>query len=424
MSKKIRILFYGDSSTVATGFGTVSKNILNGLHATGKYDISVLGINYFGNPHSEPFPIWPIGIGSRDPYGRQRAVDMMFKDFEFDVLFLFQDSFILSSFVPHMLPKLRNTKNFATVGYYPVDGVPKKEWIDCMNMCDFPVAYTEFGKKESILACPEIANKLSVIPHGINTKDFHPLPKDKVEAFRKNYFGSAANKFIVTNVNRNQQRKDIPRTLMAFREFKKLRPDSVGYIHCASNDQGWNLPEVIKSCGLKINEDVILPGNNFEPNQGFPISVVNAIYNASDVVISTTLGEGYGLSSIESMACKTPVIFPNNTALTEIVGEDRGYLVSSGKTINDYTILPHDNEVKRPLTDVAEMVDALVHVYDNRDEARVRAENAHSWICNNLIWDKHIVPQWDAIIERAVSACFSGKLKAAKADDVVLVEDI
>ena len=85
MSSKIKLLFYGDAPTVATGFGTVTRNILTGLHATGKYDIQVLGVNYWGNPHTYPFPIWPIGIGSKDPYGRQRAFDMMAKELDFDV---------------------------------------------------------------------------------------------------------------------------------------------------------------------------------------------------------------------------------------------------------------------------------------------------------------------------------------------------
>lgn len=402
-SKKIRLLFYGDAPTVATGFGTVSRNLLDGLHKTGKYDISVLGVNYWGDPHRFPYPIWPVGIGSRDPYGRQRSMDMMARNFEYDVLFLFQDSFILQSFMAEGLPKLRQMKNFVTVGYYPIDGVPKKEWVDCMAQFDVPVTYTEFGKKESILACPAIADRLRVIPHGVNLKDFNPLPDTHKDAFRKQYFGRHADKFIITNVNRNQQRKDIPRAMLAFKEFKKLRPNAVLYLHMAPKDQGWDIPEVTKGVGLTLNEDVFLPGNGFGPNQGYPVEVVNQIYNASDVVMSTTLGEGWGLSTVEAMACKVPIVFPRNTAIPEIVGEDRGWLVDSGKTPDDYIVLPHDNEVVRPVTSVTGMAEALLEVHDNRDEAKRRADNAYSWVTSNLIWDKHIIPQWDELIMGAVS---------------------
>lgn len=400
---KIKLLFYGDAPTVATGFGTVTRNILQGLHQTGKYDISVLGVNYWGDPHPYPYPIWPIGIGGKDPYGRQRAFDMMAKNLEFDVLFLFQDTFILESFMGKGLPQLRQSKDFTTISYFPIDGAPKKTWVDCMNSCDVPVTYTEFGRKESILTCPEIADKLRVIPHGANIKDFYPLPEAAATEFRQSYFGKQAGKFIITNVNRNQQRKDIPRTLLAFRELKKRRPNTVLYLHMAPQDQGWNLPEVVKGVGLALNEDVLLPGNNFGPNQGYPIEVVNEIYNASDVVMSTTVGEGWGLSTVEAMACKTPIVFPDNTSLNEIIGAERGYLVRSGETPDDFMVLPNDNEVLRPVTSVTHMAETLMHVYDNREEAAQKAETAYKWVRSNLIWDKHIVPQWDKLITGAVS---------------------
>jgi glycosyltransferase involved in cell wall biosynthesis len=192
--------------------------------------------------------------------------------------------------------------------------------------------------------------------------------------------------------------------LFAFKEFKKRRPNSALYLHMAVRDQGWDLTEVVPACGLAINEDVLFPGNNFGPNQGFPIDIVNKIYNASDVVASTTLGEGWGLSSVEAMACKTPVIFPNNTALTDIIGEDeeRGFLVKSGETPDDYTIIPNDNEVLRPVTSVVDMAEKLLLAHDDRDLAKKKTEKAYKWLMENLIWEKHIVPQWDKLLTDAV----------------------
>lgn len=423
MSNKIKLLFYGDAPTVATGFGTVSRNILTGLHKTGKYDIQVLGVNYWGDPHSYPFPIWPVGIGSNDPYGRQRAFDMMARELEYDVLFLFQDSFILQSLIGPGLDKLRQVKNFVSVGYYPVDGTPKKTWMDSMNMLDVPVTYTEFGKVESILSCPQMAEKLKVIPHGVNIRDFFPLPKEATVSFRKSYFGKHADKFIVTNLNRNQQRKDIPRTMLAFKEFKRRRPNSVLYLHMATKDQGWDLEEVCKGLDLKIGEDVLMPGANFGPNQGYPIQVVNQIYNASDVIVSTTVGEGWGLSTVEAMACRTPLIFPRNTALTEIIGEDeeRGYLVDSGATPNDFCVLPNDNEILRPLASVTELAEKLIHVHDNKEDALRKADAAYTWVTSNLIWDRHIVPMWDELIMQSVA---SWAKREEKKNTVIAAEDL
>jgi len=48
--KKIKVLGYCDSPTCATGFATVSRNIFEGLYRTGRFDIDILGINYWGDP--------------------------------------------------------------------------------------------------------------------------------------------------------------------------------------------------------------------------------------------------------------------------------------------------------------------------------------------------------------------------------------
>jgi glycosyltransferase involved in cell wall biosynthesis len=292
MSNKIKVLAYQDSPTSATGFSTVSRNILTGLYNTGRYHIDILGINYWGDPHNFPFRIWPTGTGSKDPYGRQKVFNMI-PQMEFDLLFFLQDTFILN-FLPDLHTRLRNDgREFRSICYYPVDGQPKSQWIANVNACDYLVAYSEFGKKRSINALPNMKDPM-VIPHGANTKDYFVVDEKTVGDFRKQFFGPQADKFIFTNVNRNQQRKDIPRTIAAFKEFRKHVPDSVLLLHMAEKDQGWNLPKVVEANGLSTSTDVIFP-KNFGPNQGYPRHVVNLIYNASDCLLSTTLGEGFGL---------------------------------------------------------------------------------------------------------------------------------
>jgi glycosyltransferase involved in cell wall biosynthesis len=283
-----------------------------------------------------------------------------------------------------------------------VDSILKEKWGENISHADTLVAYSEFGKQEALKVLPD-KEDMEVIPHGVNTREFYPLPKHEAEAFRKEYFKSEADKFIITNLNRNQQRKDVPRTIQAFKEFRKQVPESILYLHMAMKDQGWDLPEVCKLMGLDITKDVIFP-QNFGPNQGYPREIVNALYNSSDVVVSTTLGEGFGLSWIEAMAANVPVVMPNNTALTEFITEDKGYLVNSGTNPSLHTIIPHDNEVVRPLVDVDDMVKTLVHIYNNRDEAKEKAENAYKWVTDEMDWQRGIAPQWVKIFDRAVES--------------------
>ena len=401
LGEKIKVLAYCDAPTCATGFATVSRNIFEGLYKTGRYNIDIFGINYWGDPHNFPFRIWPAGTGSggRDPYGRQKAIDMI-PHMDFDILFFLQDTFILD-FLPTLIPHLksRRSKPFKSIIYYPVDSILKKQWAENINIIDHIVAYCEFGKQETLKLLPEREEDMHIIYHGVNTKEYFPLPEDQIKGFKDQYFGSEADKFIITNLYRNQQRKDIPRTILAFKEFRERVPDSMLYLHTAVKDQGWDLPEVCKSLGFDTSKDVVFP-QNFGPNQGYPIEVVNALYNASDVVMSTTTGEGFGLSWIEAMAARTPVVMPRNTAMVEFITDDRGYLVKSGTNNSLFTMLSHDNEVLRCLTDVDDLVKKLVHVYDNREEVEEKAENAYKWVTTEMDWQQHIVPQWIKLFDK------------------------
>lgn len=398
--KKIKVLAYADSVTCATGFGTVSRNIFEGLYRTGRYEIDQFGINYHGDPHQFPYRIWPaFSNPQRDPYGRQKFVQFAPR-MDFDILFLLQDSFIMD-FLPTLLPhmKMNRPKPFKSILYFPVDSLLKEKWGENISHADTLVAYSEFGRQEALKVLPDREDML-VIPHGVNTTDYHPLPKADAEQFRKQYFKDQADKFIITNLNRNQQRKDVPRTIQAFKEFRKHRPDSILYLHMAMKDQGWDLPEICKLNGLDISTDVIFP-QNFGPNQGYPREIVNALYNSSDVIVSTTLGEGFGLSWIEAMAAKRPVIMPDNTTLSEFITEDRGYLVKSGTSPSLWTVIPHDNEVNRPLVDVDDLVAKLIHVHDNPDEAKEKAEKAYKWAISEMDWQRSIATQWVDLFDKS-----------------------
>lgn len=399
--EKKKFLCYSDSAQCATGFAQVARNILMGVHNSGKYDVIQLGINYWGDPHQYPFPIYPMGINKQnDPYGREKAKQMIL-GFEWDILFLLQDTFILQ-FLRELVPELRRAgKKGPVVVYAPADGVPKPEWIEGISHADACIAYTEWAKEEWIKAYPPIKSKIvDVLPHGINTSHFFPLKEDEREGFRRGYFGKVAGNFIFGNVNRNQQRKDIPRTLMAFKKVLEARPNLTLYLHMAPKDLGWDLIQVVKTLGLDLSTDVVFPAN-FNVNQGFPLDVLNKVYNSVDCMVSTTLGEGWGLSWIEAMAVNKPVIFPDNTALTENLADDRGLLVKSGEDWDHHTVICNDFEVVRPMTNLTDLVEKMIYCIDNPEEMKEMSNKAHKWVLENFKWE-HLVPKFVKVFDDAL----------------------
>ena len=417
---KPRILAWGDYAC-ATGFATVMSNILQELHKTGKYEIDVVGINYDGGVYdTELFPgnVWPAisALRMQGPYGDYHG-RQVFLDFlgsrDYDIVFIVQDSFIVLPIVPQILEIQRNKpKTFSTIYYYPFDCTPPEEWVkQCIYSFDFPVAYTEYAKEESRKYLGPLADKIDVIYHGTNLKDFYPIVDPvAIPQIRKNIFGDYADKFIITNLNRNQGRKDVGRSFMILNELKQRGYNNAFlYMHMQETDFGGSILKLASNYGLVPGRDWILPNpQQFSAHSGFPRAMVNEIYNASDCYLTTTLGEGWGLSITEAMATKTPVVAPNNTSIPEILGDDRGWRIPSGANPSMWVMKENDNERIRPLMDVEKAVDAIIEIMKNPDEAKKRAEAAYQWV-NEYTWE-NVCKQWTNVFNRALNKVKSAEL--------------
>lgn len=410
MSEKLKVLVLADYGC-GTGFAQVSGNIIRRLNDTGKYDFTVVGINY--DPSEEiDLNRWPgriipaITVGDMqapDVYGRQKVLNELGKGI-YDIFFTIQDTFIIQSIVPQILETRELLqKKFQTILYYPIDAEPKAEWItECVAKFDYAVPYTYYAKEETLKIDDSLA-LCDPIYHGTNLEDFHYLEdRDEVADFRTKYFnGCADGRFLLMNVNRNQPRKDIMRNFLILQELKRRGRDVLLYLHMSHNDAGGNLLVMAEHFGFELNKDFILPSPKlFSVNQGLPIEMVNKLYNCADAVISTTLGEGWGLSITEAMATKTPVIAPDNTSLHEMLAVKRGVLVPSGATPSDwFTLGFSDNERIRPLMSVEQAADAVEKVMAGK---LPDIEGAYLWAQAHN-WDA-LCEKWLDVFEQAAKA--------------------
>ena len=408
--KPKRVLWLSDFAC-STGFATVAQNIMVELLKSQKYQIDVIGINYHGIP-SEWQNFYPqlrllpaTIISNGDLFGRLGLLNLLTSGV-YDILFTLQDTFILETIGEKIL-EIRSAliangkKPFKWIFYFPIDAKPKENWIrKAPFLADYPVAYTKYGYDQVIETVPEIKFKLRHIPHGFDPKQFSPIPDDLKKKFKQQFFiNRADNKFVITNVNRNQPRKDVARTMQIFKYFKQQVPDSILYLHMKDQDVAYTISEIARNFDLIKDQDFIVP-KDFDEHDGVSVEILNAIYNVSDVVMTTSLGEGWGLSMTEAMATKTPVIAPNHTSLTEMLSDDRGTLVSAGKRLTDWIAIAGDNERLRPVADVAEYVDKLVAIKHHYSDYKAKAEKAYKFVTENLTWEI-VCKQWLALFEEA-----------------------
>lgn len=385
-----------------TGFGTVSKNIVSEItkHFGSSVQLDIVAINYFGEPYYESenvfvCPAKTTDVNS-DDYGRFFLLKMLKESNEYDGLFICQDLGVVVPFIEVMQhikreKKEQNKKSFKSIFYFPVDCNIIKELTRNLEFFDLLVTYTEFARSEVLKFAPELKPKLKVVPHGNNIKHFYPID---AKDFRKEFFGTNADKFIITNVNRNQPRKDIANTIFGFIEAKEIwdksLPQPFLYLHCHPNDpMGWDLRGIMLQTQLVEDVDYKLLPKEFEQEM-CDIATLNKIYNASDCFISTTLGEGWGLTFGEAAAAKIAIVAPYNTSFKEM----SGYGKNAWMLKSQYPYCNVNDNVIRQQTDIYEIADTLLEVAKSvgTDEYKQKIENSYKWIMK-LEW-KDICKHW------------------------------
>ncbi len=385
-----------------TGFATVSSNIKREIKKAYGEQVSldILGINHYGEDYVEEdgTRVFSAKINDvkNDDFGRYYFLKMV-QEGDYDGIFIIQDLGVIHPIIPILesikqKKKEANKKLFKSIWYFPVDCHLFATLTRHLEFFDVIVTYTEFGRDEILKFRPDLKGKIKVVNHGNNPKDFYPLSEEEKKKFRKEYFGKNADKLIITNVNRNQPRKDIPNTIFGFIEAKRdwkqngLTKEPFLYLHCMPKDPlGHDLRAILMQTQLVEYKDFMLLPKQYEENL-LGVDMLNGIYNSSDVFITTTLGEGWGLTITEAFATKLPVIAPNTTSIKEISGEgSRAYLLE--------TIVPFCSTVDniiREQSDCWEIGERIIEVSNDllnkNQKLNDKVEKAYKYV-NTLTWE-------------------------------------
>jgi len=415
---KPKILIWSDF-VAPTGFANVAKNLFDELHKD--FQVSIVGINYHGDRKYDTDKYFVYSVSRDDMLGIKRMPSIIKRENP-DILLLFQDIFYLSDNIKKFKESLK--KDAKTVVYFPVDGSPYSvAWKEIFKEVNSVITYSDWAIR-TIKDRVEPNKKIYKLYHGVDTNIFKPLPKEKIEEIRKSLRWK--DKFVAININRFQPRKSIPLSARAFSMFAK------GYKTCKC---GQHMPLDRNSCDLNMcpPEDIIEtvvynrrdvfyylhmmpleasmgPGRanllqNHLINAGFndddantilgmntsniynqevSEEQLNQIYNAANINITSTLGEGFGLSLIESAAAGTPTIAPRNSAIPEVLN-GTGRMVSNRGLMNQAL----DNGHLRPIVDTWEMSRVWEEEYlkwKAKGEEKTIDQACLDNVNNNFLW--------------------------------------
>ncbi|RLC30012.1 MAG: glycosyltransferase family 1 protein, partial [Deltaproteobacteria bacterium] len=188
-------------------------------------------------------------------------------------------------------------------------------------------------------------DRFSVIPNGINTELFYPIPEIKREP----------NRIIVTN-SADTPLKGLYHLLRAVASIASHRDVSLTVIGKPKENGG--IERLVRKLG--IGRLITFTGR--VSNEEFVRH-----YARATVAVVPSVYEGFGLPAGEAMACRVPVISTSGGALPEVVG-DAGIIV------------PPENPDA--------LAQAIVKIFDNPGLARELGQKGYERVHRHFTWEK------------------------------------
>lgn len=304
-----KLLWIGDAAC-GSGFGRASHYILK--HLSKIWEVHVIGSNYTGDPHEEPYKIYPAWPGG-DPVGIKRVRNLVDR---------IKPDIVAAQSNPWHMPLIAKQlpKGMPFVGIVAVEGKNcMGRQLNCLTRAIF---WNQFSENEAVDG--GYTGPSDIVPLGVDLDVYEP--GDKLEArIALDLPERTHNAFIVTNVNRNQYRKRLDLSLRYFANWIRREKIEDAYL-CFHALQGstveCNLEQMAWYLGRDaqhphgIQDRLILYGSD-DAFQGFTERHVRTVYQSSDVFLSTSLGEGHGLTAMEAMACRIPCVLGDYSAYGE-----------------------------------------------------------------------------------------------------------
>lgn len=363
--RKKRILFCTEATFLNTGYATYTREILNYLTKTSKYELAELASYATPNdPRAAGVPWHFFGVMppenateqeqkrfSSSPtyqFGEHRFEEVCLKyrpDIVCDIRDFWMVDFIeRSPFRPFFKWCLMPT----------VDARPQaRQWIATYNSADACLTYSDWAGSVLTDQSGGSINYLGSAPPSAHPA-YQPIENKKE---LKKSLGLDPDCKIIGTVMRNQRRKLYPDLFAAFKKFLSQVQDPENYFlycHTSYPDMGWDIPELLNT--YELSNKVLFTYVCAETKNHFPSLFKGAvaqspftgklnsmlssvkmglsyeqlaqIMNTFDLYVQYANSEGFGLPQVEAAACGVPVCGTDYSAMESVLRKLDGYPIA------------------------------------------------------------------------------------------------
>jgi len=320
MSKKLKVLTLSDHPLSPSGVGTQTRYMCEALLKSGKFEIISLG-GAIKHQNYNPVVVDPYGQDWRiipvDGYGNPDMIRSIIRNERPDFVWIMTDP----RFWEWLWGIENEIRSLCPLVYYHVwDNYPYPEFnrkyyesndhIACISKVSYDIVKT---------VAPTVPSMY--LPHAVNTDYFYPLSQEERLGLRKkNMHPDDVDKFIVFWNNRNARRKQSGTLIWWFKEWldkNDLHDKAQLIMHTEPKDpHGQDLAHIVERLGLN-NRQVLFSTQKVE------LGLMHTFYNIADVTVNISDAEGFGLATLESLACGTPIVVTKTGGLQEQVSRGK-----------------------------------------------------------------------------------------------------
>lgn len=367
MNKKIKVLTISDHPLSPSGVGTQTKYVCQALLESGKFSIRSLGGAIKHEKYDaiktdewgDDWVIYPV-----DGYGNAELVRSLIRHEKPDILWFMTDPRFWGWLwmIEHEIRPLMPMVYYHVWDNYPAPEYNKKWYTSNDVICTISKVTDNIVKAVS----PEVERHY--VPHAVDSTVFKPLSDSDKKKIKLDSLGSdAMDKMVFFWNNRNARRKQSGTLIFWFKEFL----DQVGHdkacliMHTDPKDpNGQDLELIIHKLGLDSGQVLLSTAK-------YPSEHLAAIYNMVDCTINISDAEGFGLATLESLSCGTPIIVNMTGGLQEQVTDGEEYfgigIEPCSKAIIGSQEIPY---IREDRLNKEQFVDALVEFYNMTPEER------------------------------------------------------
>jgi len=373
--KKIKILAISDHPLSPSGVGTQTNYFIEALLRTGRYKFVCLcgAIKHKDyspqkvSPYGDDWIIFPI-----DGYGNDEIIRSVLQKERPDVLWFMTDPRFYG-----WLWEIENEvrPNLPMVYYHVWDNFPAPHYNGRFyRSTDEVVCISKVTHDIVKEVTPEVSS--CYLPHAVNSNIFYKYKTEEkrkiIEDTRKRICIDATKKFKNKNKkiffwnNRNARRKQSGTLIWWFKEWI----DKVGHdkatllMHTDPKDpHGQDLPHIMDTLGL-MDGQVLLSTSKIASE-----NLAN-IYNSADFTVNISDAEGFGLSTLESLSCGTPIIVNMTGGLQEQVTDGESWfgigIEPASKSIIGSLQVPYIYEDRLSKQDFHKALDEALNMSDKK----------------------------------------------------------